>query len=110
MTAAFDAGPTGEPFSLPSDLRAWQRHALTTYFRHSPRDFTAVATPGAGKTRFALVLAEHLIRTHEVQRLTIVAPTENLKKQWADAAHAHGLHLDPTFTNAAGRSGRDFDG
>jgi len=115
MTAAFDARPNdeqgaGEPFTLPSDLRSWQRHALTTYFQHSPRDFTAVATPGAGKTRFALVLAQHLIRTREVQRLTIVAPTEHLKKQWADAAHAHGLHLDPTFTNAAGRSGRDFDG
>ena len=96
--------------ALPADLRAWQRRALTTYLRQSPRDFAAVATPGAGKTRFALVLAAHLLRTREVQRLTIVAPTEHLKKQWADAAHAHGLHLDPTFTNAAGRSGRDYDG
>jgi superfamily II DNA or RNA helicase len=99
-----------DDFHLPADLRAWQRHALTTYLRQSPRDFAAVATPGAGKTRFALVLAGHLMRTHEVQRLTIVTPTEHLKKQWADAAHAHGLHLDPTFTNAAGRSGRDYDG
>lgn len=105
MTAAFS-----DQFSLPADLRSWQRHALSTYLRQSPRDFSAVATPGAGKTRFALVLAGHLMRTHEVQRLTIVTPTEHLKKQWADAAHAHGLHLDPTFTNAAGRSGRDFDG
>src|SRR3954471_1275173 len=105
MTAAFS-----EQSPLPADLRSWQRHALSTYLRQSPRDSSAVATPGAGKTRFALVLAAHLMRTHEVQRLTIVTPTEHLKKQWADAAHAHGLHLDPTFTNAAGRSGRDFDG
>jgi superfamily II DNA or RNA helicase len=105
MTAAIS-----DTFSLPADLRAWQRHALSTYLRQSPRDFAAVATPGAGKTRFALVLAGHLMRTREVQRLTIVTPTEHLKKQWADAAHAHGLHLDPTFTNAAGRSGRDYDG
>ena len=105
MTAAISGD-----FSLPADLRAWQRHALSAYFRQSPRDFAAVATPGAGKTRFALVLAGHLMRTREVQRLTIVTPTEHLKKQWADAAHAHGLHLDPTFTNAAGRSGRDYDG
>ena len=97
-------------FSLPADLRAWQRYALSTYLQQSPRDFTAVATPGAGKTRFALVLAEHLMRSHEVQGLTVVTPTEHLKKQWADAAHAHGLRLDPTFTNAAGRAGRDFDG
>jgi superfamily II DNA or RNA helicase len=110
MTAASSDANSGEPSALPGDLRAWQRHAITTYLRQSPRDFTAVATPGAGKTRFALVLAQHLLRTHEVQRLTIVTPTEHLKKQWADAAHAHGLHLDPTFTNAAGRSGRDYDG
>src|SRR5436305_5774367 len=105
MTAAIS-----EQFPLPADLRAWQRRALTTYLRASPRDFSAVATPGAGKTRFALVLAAHLMRTREVQRVTIVTPTEHLKKQWADAAHAQGLHLDPTFTNAAGRSGRDYDG
>ena len=101
---------TVDTFALPADLRAWQRQALVNYLRLSPRDYSAVATPGAGKTRFALVLAAHLLRTREVQRLTIVTPTEHLKKQWADAAHAHGLHLDPTFTNAAGRSGRDFDG
>src|SRR3954462_2176510 len=110
MTAAFSEHQIDGHGSLPADLRSWQRHALSTYLRQSPRDFSAVATPGAGKTRFALVLAAHLMRTRDVQRLTIVTPTEHLKKQWADAAHAHGLHLDPTFTNAAGRSGRDFDG
>jgi len=106
MTAEF----SDPSFSVPADLRAWQRHALSTYLQREPRDFTAVATPGAGKTRFALVLAEHLMRTREVQGLTIVTPTEHLKKQWADAAHAHGLRLDPTFSNAAGRAGRDYDG
>ena len=88
MTAAIS-----EQFSLPADLRAWQRHALTTYLAQSPRDFSAVATPGAGKTRFALVLAAHLMRTHEVQRLTIVTPTEHLKTQWADAAAARGHRI-----------------
>ena len=73
MTAeAFD------DFALPADLRTWQRQALISYLRQSPRDFTAVATPGAGKTRFALVLAAHLMRTREVQRLTVVTPTEHL--------------------------------
>ena len=110
MTAETIAAKFDEQGVLPADLRIWQRRALTTYLQSSPRDFSAVATPGAGKTRFALVLAAHLMRTREVQRLTIVTPTEHLKKQWADAAHAHGLHLDPTFTNAAGRSGRDYDG
>ena len=104
------AEPLSSDFALPADLRAWQRNALLAYLRQAPRDFTAVATPGAGKTRFALVLAQHLLASREVARLTIVTPTEHLKKQWADAAHAHGLRLDPTFTNAAGRAGVDYDG
>ena len=110
MTAAPSEATPPDDFVLPADLRTWQRHALSAYLRQAPRDFTTVATPGAGKTRFALVFAAHLLRALEVQRLTVVTPTEHLKKQWADAAHAHGLHLDPTFTNASGRSGRDYDG
>ena len=68
------AEPLSPEFVLPADLRAWQRDALLTYLQQSPRDFTAVATPGAGKTRFALVLAQHLLRSREVARLTIVTP------------------------------------
>ncbi|MFZ1178886.1 MAG: ATP-dependent helicase, partial [Mycobacterium sp.] len=35
-------------------LRAWQRKALVKYLAGQPRDFLAVATPGSGKTAFAL--------------------------------------------------------
>ena len=38
-------------------LRAWQRRALTKYLTEKPRDFLAVATPGAGKTAFGLRIA-----------------------------------------------------
>ena len=38
-------------------LRSWQRSALVAYLRRSPQDFLAVATPGAGKTTFALRVA-----------------------------------------------------
>jgi superfamily II DNA or RNA helicase len=104
MTAALDDVP------LPDDLRAWQRAALSTYLARSPRDFTAVATPGAGKTRFALVLAARLIASREVAQVTVVTPTDHLKRQWADAAHAAGIRLDPGFRNAAGATGREYDG
>jgi superfamily II DNA or RNA helicase len=104
MTAALDH------LALPEDLRAWQRDALSTYLSRSPRDFTAVATPGAGKTRFALVLAAHLIANREVAQVTVVTPTDHLKRQWADAAHAAGIRLDPGFRNAAGATGREYDG
>jgi len=104
MTAAFDL------VALPDDLRSWQRAALSTYLSRSPRDFTAVATPGAGKTRFALVLAAHLIATREIAAVTVVTPTDHLKRQWADAAHGAGIRLDPGFRNAAGATGREFNG
>jgi superfamily II DNA or RNA helicase len=42
--------------------------------------------------------------------VTVVAPTEHLKRQWADAAHRVGIRIDPEFRNAHGSHGRDFDG
>lgn len=91
-------------------LRAWQSEALTAYFEHEPRDFLAAATPGAGKTTFALRLAAELLARKTVDRITVVAPTEHLKKQWADAAHRAGIRLDPTFKNAHGRHAAHYHG
>ena len=51
-----------------SKLRAWQAEALDAYFEHEPRDFLAAATPGAGKTTFALRLAVELIARRVVDR------------------------------------------
>ncbi len=50
-------------------LRGWQRRALVRYLTAQPRDFLLVATPGAGKTAFALriaaeLLAEGTVETH----------------------------------------------
>ena len=91
-------------------LRAWQRSALVSYLRQQPRDFLAVATPGAGKTTFALRIASELLSTGVVQGLTVVAPTEHLKTQWALAAERFGIRLDPTFTNAMGATSSDYHG
>ncbi len=91
-------------------LRAWQRRALATYLRTRPRDFLAVATPGAGKTAFALRVARELLDDRTVAAVTVVAPTEHLKAQWALAAARVGIQLDPTFRNADGRTSADFAG
>ncbi len=91
-------------------LRVWQRRALTRYLAGRPADFLAVATPGAGKTAFALRVAAELIADHTVQAVTVVTPTEHLKSQWAAAAQRHGIALDPTFRNSAGAIARDFRG
>jgi superfamily II DNA or RNA helicase len=91
-------------------LRTWQRRALTRYLAGRPADFLAVATPGAGKTAFALRVAAELIADHTVQAVTVVTPTEHLKSQWAGAAARYGIALDPTFRNSAGAAARDFRG
>ena len=93
-----------------SALRAWQAEALDAYFEREPRDFLASATPGAGKTTFALRLATELIARREVDRITVVAPTEHLKRQWAEAAHRVGIRLDPAYANGQAFGGRRFHG
>ncbi|WP_125774072.1 DEAD/DEAH box helicase [Antribacter gilvus] len=104
------AFPRRAPWGTASNLRAWQAEALELYRERSPRDFLAVATPGAGKTTFALRVATELLEQGEVRRLTIVAPTEHLKHQWADAAARVGIRIDPSFKNSQGRHGAHYDG
>lgn len=91
-------------------LRAWQAEALERYFRTQQRDFLVAATPGAGKTAFALRLAAELLARREIDRITVVAPTDHLKRQWADAAHRAGIRLNPDFRNGQSASGRRFSG
>ncbi|HEY0259965.1 MAG TPA: DEAD/DEAH box helicase, partial [Lacisediminihabitans sp.] len=91
-------------------LRAWQAEALDAYFATEPRDFLVAATPGAGKTTFALRLVTELLAQKKIDRVTVVAPTEHLKRQWADAAHRVGVRLDPTFKNSHGWHGKHFHG
>ena len=104
------AFPDRAAWGTAGSLRAWQASALETYLASSPRDFLAVATPGAGKTTFALRLAVELLGQGVVSKLTVVCPTEHLKGQWADAAARIGIHIDPAFTNSQGRAGSHYDG
>ncbi|GAA2087351.1 MULTISPECIES: DEAD/DEAH box helicase [Brevibacterium] len=104
------AFPERAAWGTAGKLRAWQAEALELYFSQSPRDFLAVATPGAGKTTFALRLAAELLAQRIVDRVTVVAPTEHLKVQWADAAARVGIKLDPHFRNAQGRHAPGFHG
>jgi superfamily II DNA or RNA helicase len=102
------AFPGRAPWGTAGKLRAWQQAAMDLYVEKQPRDFLAVATPGAGKTTFALTLASWLLHHHVVQQVTVVAPTEHLKKQWAEAAARVGIKLDPEYS--AGPLGREYHG
>jgi len=80
-------------------LRAWQLRALERWAATPGPDFLAVATPGAGKTTFALTAARRHLGGQPRARVIVVAPTQHLKTQWAAAAAAFALHLDPAWAS-----------
>ncbi|WP_175956996.1 DEAD/DEAH box helicase [Schaalia sp. Marseille-Q2122] len=102
--------PERARWGTAGSLRAWQAAALNLYLEKSPKDFLAVATPGAGKTTFALRIAVELMGSGIVDKVTVVCPTEHLKSQWADAAARVGIHIDPAFSNSQGMAGSHYDG
>ena len=104
------AYPDRAAWGTAPSLRAWQTAAMSKYFTESPRDFLAVATPGAGKTTFALSVAAELLGRRLVDRITIVAPTEHLKVQWAEAAARAGIPIDPTYAAGKGKTSTDYVG
>ncbi len=104
------AYPARAAWGTASSLRAWQSEAFAAYRQSEPRDFLAVATPGAGKTTFALTIAADLLGRRIVDRITVVAPTEHLKVQWAQAAARVGIPLDPTYSGGKGRTSGDYVG
>jgi superfamily II DNA or RNA helicase len=104
------AWPERAAWGTAPSLRAWQSAAMRQYFEQQPRDFLAVATPGAGKTTFALSVAAELLGRRIVDRITVVAPTEHLKLQWAEAAARAGIPIDPTYAAGKGKTSQDFVG
>lgn len=96
-------------FARGPRLRAWQQEAVAAYQQAAARDFLAVATPGAGKTTFALVVARRLLDDRVVDRVVVVAPTEHLKIQWARAADLFDIDITDSFGRGTGLSA-DFQG
>ncbi|MDQ6674819.1 MAG: DEAD/DEAH box helicase family protein [Chloroflexota bacterium] len=90
-------------------LRAWQHAALGKFLDSHSADFLAVATPGAGKTTFALV-ALRMLLAEGVRRVIVVTPTAHPKTQWAQAAARLQLHLDPAWSSADASLATDMHG
>ena len=91
-------------------LRAWQRAALTQLEASPHPNFLAVATPGAGKTLFALTAVLRALLSRQARRVVIVVPTQHLKQQWAHAAERLDIHLDPEWSAAYGSLPSDVHG
>jgi superfamily II DNA or RNA helicase len=104
------AFPGRAAWGTASRLRAWQVAALDRYRELSQRDFLAVATPGAGKTTFALRVATDLLASRAIEHVIVVTPTEHLKVQWAEAAARVGLHLDPGLGGRRKGRSKQFHG
>ena len=102
------AGPRLHGWRLP--LRAWQRAAFEAWQAERPADALIVATPGAGKTRFATRVAHALLRDGAAGRVIVVVPREHLKAQVARAMVGAGVMLDHRFANADARLARDVHG
>ncbi len=76
-------------------LRGWQGEALERLGHWQAGSFLISATPGAGKTRPALLFARREFMARRLSGLVVVAPTAPLTRQWARAAHEVGLSLLP---------------
>jgi superfamily II DNA or RNA helicase len=91
-------------------LRAWQRDAFDAWNAERPADALIVATPGAGKTRFAARLAHALLADRSVARVIVVVPREHLKAQVARAMAGAWVELDHDFRNVNRSLAGDLDG
>lgn len=94
--------------NISTSLRAWQRHALDRLAEWQGGPFLISAAPGAGKTRPALELAADLLARQVCKRVVVLCPTTPLTRQWAAAAAALGVQLQPDAESAD--PPRDFHG
>jgi len=91
-------------------LRAWQHEAFDAWNATRPLDALVVATPGAGKTRFATRLAHAVLADRSIGRVIVVVPREHLKAQVARAMAGALVQLDHRFRNVDRALARDLHG
>ena len=88
LTPAF---PHRAAWGTAPSLRAWQQAAMEKYFADLPRDFLAVATPGAGKTTFALSVASELLGKGALQREIDFSPPGGPKSPFLQQESAQSM-------------------
>ncbi|MCA9779127.1 MAG: DEAD/DEAH box helicase, partial [Candidatus Eremiobacteraeota bacterium] len=74
--------------------RDWAKTAYAKYLRSKNDSFLVDACPGAGKTKFAVMVAVNELHRGTVDRVDIVGPSVHICRQWAEEMAAWGVHLD----------------
>ncbi len=107
-----------QPRSLPSkwqltaglELHAWQQESLDKWFKAGKRGVAKVVT-GAGKTIFALAVAQRLQTTEQPElRVAIIVPTIVLMDQWYDAIRKFSNLPADAIRRVGGGHTEDFSG
>ncbi len=69
-------------------LRPWQSEAINKclkwFLKSNEKRFLINAAPGAGKTICASVLAKELLEREKIERVVVIAPRNEVVKQWAE--------------------------
>lgn len=87
------------------ELRDWQKRALVDLADWSPTGdtgFLVEATPGAGKTRFAIAAAQELLSSGQIDRIVIAVPTARLEGQWSEKFAEVGITINPDWHASTG--------
>jgi len=95
------------------ELRRWQEEAFELCMhkvKAQEKSFMCEATPGGGKTRFALRVIHRLLQGKYAERVVITVPTDHLKQQWAEDAFKYNIDLDPNYDNSQDAETKDFHG
>lgn len=81
--------------------RRWQVEAIDSCIRtfiQGNLSFLSQATPGAGKTLFACMVARYLLDIGKIARILVVSPSVNLREDWADGMSLFEIDIDPNST------------
>ncbi len=74
--------------------RAWAKACYAQFLRSENENFLVDACPGAGKTKFAVMVALNELKRGAVDRVDVVGPSVHICRQWAEEMANWGVHLD----------------
>jgi superfamily II DNA or RNA helicase len=97
------------PWIDRDDPRIWQDEAMDFIKPHSNSDFLVAACPAAGKTILGLRAAHFKLFSGQCNFLTVIAHTDEIRRQWINEAHEQGINLC-LFKHADGQPQDGFHG